>query len=810
MAYTPSADGATVSFGSGTTFLVDQNNHSFAYLPNGSNTASELLMDGTNTGAGSTQKTLKKYRGAVYSTDGTSWWQIFVNSGGTAFFIPVGTGAGLFLAPTPPGTTVTQPNNGIIDANLDVWCWGSASVHGKVITKNGTNIAGTDAVLMYWDGTTLYYKDGVPAWHSWNGSSFVSASDPTTAVPGSPINLTSPSQAGTSVTLSFALPLPSGGPLDNGSVTVQYKAHSSGTWLTSQTIPYCTPGSGTFTDTHSNTWSINSSNHPVINGTVTDTASNCTMLMLVAGVVTQIDTAGNYYSTTPTGTISSAPSWAGPSATSPLTAVVVGSLTAGTSYDFQVNVSNTHGASAYTSTYTVSTASTGPGPSASSAFITADFTVPVNYVSPGSGQQIVSPRLWGVADGAAADDGRFGARGNNTNNNSFCAFTATTYLTPAGTINPGLWVFIGNTAFSPTNPWFTGTSVNTSAFANLLAGFPSVDTLGISGIIFGLDFTFGNVTDYGTAMGNLASYFYNGGAGRNMSNGHPLPVIGFTGHNEPDIAGHYTRSQIAAYYGALKTAVKSVNPNYLVVGPQPSWWNGNDGGIDGFMSDVPGMDGISWDGFPQGSGQTIGSGLWTNTDYKDAFGGAVTDVITKLQYTPSVMLQMGAIDSACADPDGSDYHGAVWKAIQQIEQLNAAPVPMYCGHWDSFLQGTSGLIDGNMNITPTGYLVARGVRKVTGSRWAVTTNSAGLLICTTSPGPGKATMMVVNAGQGAQNSKTVAFSKWPVNSTGNATMDTWQLTSSTTGDGTTGTVAVTSGVTAAMNFPDPSVTIISI
>jgi hypothetical protein len=135
---------------------------------------------------------------------------------------------------------------------------------------------------------------------------------------------------------------------------------------------------------------------------------------------------------------------------------------------------------------------------------------------------------------------------------------------------------------------------------------------------------------------------------------------------------------------------------------------------------------------------------------------------------------------------------------------------MYMGYWDSFLQGTSGLIDENMNITPKGYLMAKGVRNVVGQRWAVTTNSAGLLVCTTTPSAGHMTMMVVNAGQGAQNSKTVAFSHWPINSTGNGTANTWQMTSSSTGDGTTGTVAVTSGVTAAMNFPDPSITIITL
>lgn len=787
-------------------------------MPNGSNNLTSTFIDGANSGAGTGLNKLLKVKGAIYECNGSAVWQWYTTaSTASSRLVGMASNSSAFLAATSaPGTTATfnatppAPISALIDTNHDIWSYGDSTTGGRhTVTKNGVTISSTDASSLYFDGSVIYYKDGTPAWHSWNGSAFVSSSDPTSGAPGSPINLTSPAQTGTSVTLSFAAPLPSGGALDHGAYQVQYKAHSSGTWLNGPTINYCTTNSGTFTDTHSNTWTINSSNHPVINGTVTDTVSSCTMLLLVAGTVWQIDVTGAYYSTTPTGTISTAPSWAGPITSAPLANVVVGSLTTGTSYDFQVDVSNSHGTSSYTSTYTVSTSSTGPGPTASSAFLTTDFSVPVNYANPGTGQCVVSPRLWGVSDGAAGDDGSFGARGNNTNNNAFCAFTATTFQTPIATINPGLWVFIGNLPFNQTTPWFTGTSVNTAAFTNLINNFHAADPLGVSGIILGMDFTFGNATDYGTAMGNLASYFYNSGTGRLMSNGQPLPVIGFTGHNEPS-PGTYNAATLASYYNSMKTAVKAVNPNYLVVGPQPDWWNNVDGGMSTFMSNVSGMDGISWDAFPQGSNMAQGSGLWTNPDYRDAFGGAVTDIVGQLQYLPKFLLQNGSVDSSCNDPDMADYHGAIWLAYQAIAQLNNAPVPMYMGYWDSFLQGTSGLIDENMNITPKGYLMAQGVRNVVGQRWAVTTNSAGLLVCTTTPSAGHMTMMVVNAGQGTQNSKTVAFSHWPINSTGNGTANTWQMTSSSTGDGTTGTVAVTSGVTAAMNFPDPSITIITL
>ena len=81
-------------------------------------------------------------------------------------------------------------------------------------------------------------------------------------------------------------------------------------------------------------------------------------------------------------------------------------------------------------------------------------------------------------------------------------------------------------------------------------------------------------------------------------------------------------------------------------------------------------------------------------------------------------------------------------------------------------------------------------------------------------------VMIINDGHGAQNGKTVAFSHWPVNVGGNATANVWQMTSVVQGngvDGVTTSIPVVNGVTttngswpSGLNFPDPSVTIISI
>jgi hypothetical protein len=69
--------------------------------------------------------------------------------------------------------------------------------------------------------------------------------------------------------------------------------------------------------------------------------------------------------------------------------------------------------------------------------------------------------------------------------------------------------------------------------------------------------------------------------------------------------------------------------------------------------------------------------------------------------------------------------------------------------------------------------------------------------------------MIVNNGEGAQRAKTVAVGHWPMNSTGTATASIWQMSLSAQ-QGSTSTLAVRAGITAEIDFPDPSITIISI
>jgi hypothetical protein len=108
-----------------------------------------------------------------------------------------------------------------------------------------------------------------------------------------------------------------------------------------------------------------------------------------------------------------------------------------------------------------------------------------------------------------------------------------------------------------------------------------------------------------------------------------------------------------------------------------------------------------------------------------------------------------------------------------------------------------------------GHLISQGIRTIYGPRWNVRTNAAHLLACAVTPSSGRLGLMIVNNGKGAQGGKAIALSHWPVNSSGNGTVDMWQM-SHAVQMGSSRALAVKAGITATIDLPDPSVTIISI
>jgi hypothetical protein len=420
----------------------------------------------------------------------------------------------------------------------------------------------------------------------------------------------------------------------------------------------------------------------------------------------------------------------------------------------------------------------------------------MGYPHGGHGQQIVSRRMWGVSTGGAG-------------NWNFRPFTDAKFRSQAGAINPALWRFNGNL----NGPQYgdggerTGLSqyfdrngaVNASTWANLIQNFPAVDPLGMSTVIVGVNidnkFGFTDVATYGAAMGNLARHLDNA----IMPNGRKFPIIGFESQNESSIPVAIRMP----YYNAMVRAVKAVNPNLLVCGPVGDFataW------MPDFQRQASQLDVYDYHVYIGAYPDILDPPYATMRGTEDIDG--VVGVLTP--GPQAIFVGEYNIDWNCQDPNQHKHIGAVYDAVMLMQVLNRSPLPVWASIWDAFGDGTCGIIDHSSNdIYPGGHFISQGVRTIHGPRWNVHRNAAGLLACAVTPSPGRLGLMIVNNGKGAQSGKTIALSHWPVNPSGNGTANIWQLSRSVP-LGSTRALPVKAGITAAIDFPDPSITIISI
>jgi hypothetical protein len=301
-----------------------------------------------------------------------------------------------------------------------------------------------------------------------------------------------------------------------------------------------------------------------------------------------------------------------------------------------------------------------------------------------------------------------------------------------------------------------------------------------------------------------------------MSNGKALPLLGMVGHNEPDGFGEATT---AAYYNAAITACRAVNPNVQFYGPMASFLQWFD-----FATQTSNrMTGFMWDAFPTGSNPApTDTTLVGTTEFSQNFHDAsvnTTDSNLRAFMVGGYSISSdGNVPNTTAD---SSYPMALAGAKWAIDALNNSRLPVYMCKWthcadtiNGFI-GTLDVINGSGNICPYGWFIAQAVRKVFGSRWQVPTAPAGFYTLAVSPSAGHCTLLAVNYGGGSR-SGTVAFNHWPVNTSGNATAQVWQLGTQSTDYTSTDpatvipNLTVTLGVTSSVTFPDPSITIISI
>lgn len=168
--------------------------------------------------------------------------------------------------------------------------------------------------------------------------------------PGPPTALTNVSSTSTTLVVGWAAPT-TGGALDTGSYTLQYRVHNTGSF-TNIVIPYCSPYSGSFTTPNSSVWRVANgavnANAPFINGVEDTDAFNIAILISMPdGNVWHRNTSGTWFfeANTSTATTHAWASNATPTVAPYTTGVTITGLTAGTQYDVNVFVTNLAGTS---------------------------------------------------------------------------------------------------------------------------------------------------------------------------------------------------------------------------------------------------------------------------------------------------------------------------------------------------------------------------------------------------------------------------------------------------------------------------------
>jgi hypothetical protein len=453
---------------------------------------------------------------------------------------------------------------------------------------------------------------------------------------------------------------------------------------------------------------------------------------------------------------------------------------------------------------------------ASSPFLTADFSSAFINPGGGSGQQIV-PQFANGFNSSSLSNPRNGA--------PFGDFTDPIIMAQFAALEVGICEMKdGDDGSGSATYWNSNLTVKQSALAPLVNNWPKFSPNGVTKCILGVDFnlnglqSYGNwfsPSDYATAMANLARYL----STFTMSDGRKFPLFALAGHDEPNASTSLGESGVGSYYQAFGPAVKSAAPGVLILGPS----NDYIGWTDFASSQYTGLDIFCYDYFQGGGfGRATDTTPLRSNNFQSIANAANSAVTNNVKY---VSFGGHGTDWNTNDATMASAVGAMWCAQALMIGLNTVKVPQLACCWGGFGNGTGGIVadpgnpgsSNNKSSVPTpnpkGYWMKQATKNAYGPRWKTTTNASGMLVTATTPEAGRATIMCLNVGRGAQNNKSVAFSHWPVNASGNGTANVWQMTLAQTGvgqDGVYSTVSVNAGVMPNLNFPDPSITIISI
>jgi hypothetical protein len=254
-------------------------------------------------------------------------------------------------------------------------------------------------------------------------------------------------------------------------------------------------------------------------------------------------------------------------------------------------------------------------------------------------------------------------------------------------------------------------------------------------------------------------------------------------------------------------ALAGINSGWKFSGPCTAWWN--PGYWQALQSAYSNLSYTSFHFYnPNGYNFTTGVPDWTSliTNAGTIFEGnspaaSSSNLGCMNEYN---------INGSQAPPNGT-MTDAVWCAVMLMVAGTLRNVPIG-GYWQVSQDGSFPGVDSSGTIAAPMYLLSKAGQHVAGTAVSCTnpgsnpngsTNVYTLACKNSSAGFG---VLLSNYGTTTQ-SGTLALSHWPVNSTGNGTVNMWQHSGSNIA-GTTSQVSVTAGITSSISLPAMSNTIV--
>lgn len=721
-----------------------------------------------------------------------------------------GTATGSTHAESADGTTITDTSGAIYDAagNKFSLITAVSPQTGLGVAYNGAYQSPTANVnLGLWYGHAFYQRNTAGTYYKWNGTSFDGATtDPRPQAEVLTVATPTAKTTGTafSVTGTYANVTPT---------ALDYSLNGGSTW-TAATSPTISGGNFSFSITIA---TANASQTIKVRDRNAQTIIATSGTFAVAAPA-KAESASGTQLTSSTGTIydASLNAFTLAAAVSPQTGLGVyyngayqsptGNVTLGLYYNHafyqQNNVGNWYMWNGTTyvdatdprvTTTTPATPGTaaGPGPTASSSFITVNCGSPTNNT--------LQPQLFGVAMASDVDFTPWQiADVQNAAKNTL------------GMGLPGTYARINSNDSSLNSDG----SANTVFVDRVISAMPKIIDLATGEFTYNVGYANNNVwntnpTQIAAGAKAIAQRFVNSGV---VPQGYEI-----FNESNPDGGGapKVPTAQYTPVFNACADAILSVQPNAKIIGPN-----------DSFMA----TDRIG--GLASAAGSRLGAFSYhiyavdASVSDTDAFNRAISRAssdASRLRATagagtiPARLSEYNMDGNPPGDLRQLTIKGAVWNALILHSVFVNDSLHTHGAIWDWLGDGYySQIIDPNNNprqltpymVVPSGYMLKTARQYMSGKSVPITTAPSGNLKTLATVNGNRVSVWLINYDTSASFSGQIALSKWPVNGTGNGTVKMSQLNQSNATP-LVASVAVTNGVTASVTLPPISVTVLT-